>query len=198
MSYKESLRIVDATPEDAPMIADAILDAVGETVVSRIAGKNTRSDVHGIFARLATRDDSQYSYRNTRIALLPDGTKAGVCVSYDGGLIKPLRRSFFDEANRVLGWNMSDAEVDSLPGETCGEEFYLDTLSTIPQYRGHGIGSALIADAKRKASQHGLPLGLLVADDNPNAKNLYKKLGFKEVGRRLFAGEEMTNMRLIN
>ena len=96
----------------------------------------------------------------------------------------------------MFGWGITSEEVDNLPGETNGEEFYLDTLATLPQYRGKGIGKLLIEDAWKKAEKSGLPLGLLVADDNPDARKLYESLGFNPVGRRPFAGEMMTNMRL--
>ena len=96
-----------------------------------------------------------------------------------------------------MGWNVTSEEVDALPGETVEEEFYLDTIATLPEYRGRGVASALIRDAKKKADLANLPLGLLVADDNPKARRLYDSLGFRQVGRRPFAGEVMTNMRLI-
>lgn len=190
------IEIIDATPNDAELISAAILDAVGEDLVSQMAGSDhTRADVAAIFTRLARRDDTQYSYRNSRIAII-DGKKAGVCVSYDGGKLKKLRRPFFQEANQVLSWNISPEEVDSLPGETVPEEFYLDTIATLPEYRGRGVASALIRDAKKKADAANLPLGLLVSDHNPNARHLYESLGFRPAGRRPFAGEIMTNLRL--
>ena len=191
-----AFNIIDATPEDAPLIAWAIMEAVGEELVDHLAGNKTRKDVEEIFTRLAGRTDSQYSYLNTRIAIAPDGTKAAICVSYDGGKLKELRRSFFAEANRVLEWGMTPEEVDALPGETCGEEFYLDSLATLPHYRGQGAARILIEDAARKAAAAGLPLGLLVADHNPGARQLYESIGFRPVARRPFAGEIMTNLRL--
>ncbi|MDE6040718.1 MAG: GNAT family N-acetyltransferase [Muribaculaceae bacterium] len=191
-----AFNIIDATPEDAPLIAWAIMEAVGEELVDHLAGNKTRKDVEEIFTRLAGRTDSQYSYLNTRIAIAPDGTKAAICVSYDGGKLKELRRSFFAEANRVLRWGMTPEEVDALPGETCGEEFYLDSLATLPHYRGQGAARILIEDAARKATAAGLPLGLLVADHNPEARQLYESIGFRPVARRPFAGEIMTNLRL--
>lgn len=191
-----AFNIIDATPEDAPLIAWAIMEAVGKELVDHLAGNKTRKDVEEIFTRLAGRTDSQYSYLNTRIAIAPDGTKAAICVSYDGGKLKELRRSFFAEANRVLGWGMTPEEVDALPGETCGEEFYLDSLATLPHYRGQGAARILIEDAARKATAAGLPLGLLVADHNPGARQLYESIGFRPVARRPFAGEIMTNLRL--
>lgn len=193
MRYK----IRDAEPADAPMIAEAILDAVGPQIVSSMSPSGSRETVISVFERLAGRDDSQYSYHNARIALMPDGTPAGVCISYDGGLIFNLRTSFFEEARKHLGWNLSDREQTEYPGETGPEEFYLDTLATLPQFRGRGVARALIEDAKEKADRAGKPLGLLVSDHNPDARRLYKSLGFVEVGRRPFAGELMSNMRFF-
>lgn len=191
-------KIIDAVPEDAPLIAWAVMEAIGEGIINEWSKERTREDVCNVFSVLASRKDTQYSYLNTRIAVTPEGEKAGVCVSYNGRDIKRLRRPFFEEANRVLGWDMSDEEIESFPCETCGEEFYLDTVAILPEHRGKGIGSALIADAYEKARNAGLPLGLLVADDNPEARKLYESQGFKAVERRLFAGEEMTNMRITN
>ncbi|MBD5370398.1 MAG: GNAT family N-acetyltransferase [Bacteroides sp.] len=193
----KDISIIDATPEDADFIAWGIMEAVGPELVDQMAGEDgTPEDVHLVFSRLALRDDSQYSYLNTRIALASDGQKAGVCVSYDGALLKELRRSFFEEAGKVFDWRMTPSEVEKLPGETCSEEFYLDTIATRPDYRGKGIAHALIRDAAAKAESKGLPLGLLVADHNSEARRLYEEIGFRPVGRRWFAGEEMTNMRL--
>ncbi len=190
------IEIIDATPDDAELISAAILDAVGEELVSQMAGADhTRADVADIFTRLARRNDTQYSFRNSRIAII-DGKKAGVCVSYDGGRLKQLRRPFFQEANKILGWNISPEDVDSLPGETVPEEFYLDTIATLPEYRGRGVATALITDAAKKAQAAHLPLGLLVADHNPRARHLYDSLGFRPAGCRPFAGEIMTNLRL--
>ena len=192
----EQIRIINAVQDDAPMIADAIMDAVGEEIVESLAGERSRTVVHDVFERLARLDNSQYSYLNTRIAVTPDGTKAGVCISYDGNRLLELRKSFFAEACKEFGWNMTTEEMDSMPGDTCGEEFYLDTLATLPAYRHRGIGKALIEDATLKASRAGLPLGLLVSDNNPQARSLYESMGFRFVGRRPFAGEEMSNLRL--
>lgn len=191
-----NLKIRTAVPEEAGIIADAILEAVGEDIVDNLAGDKSRETVREIFKTLANREDSQYSYLNTRVAVMENGEIAGVCISYDGERLIPLRKAFFKEAVRVLGWDMTEEEMENLPGETSEEEFYLDTLSTVKSYRNKGVATALIRDAYKKASQTGKPLGLLVSDHNPEARKLYEKSGFKPVGRRMFAGEEMTNMRI--
>lgn len=188
--------IVDATPEDAPLIAWTVMEAVGEQITEELAKGRTKEEVKNLFIRLAMRTDSQYSYLNSRVAQFADNEKAGVCVSYNGGDIKQLRRSFFAEANKALGWGLTDEEMESFPCETCGDEFYLDSIAVRSKFRGRGVGSALIDDACKKAMKAGLPLGLLVSDNNPNARKLYESCGFIAVGRRPFAGEEMLNMRM--
>lgn len=190
----ERIEIIDATPDDAPFIAWAVMDAIGEEIIKEWLKDTTRENVCNVFTTLASQKDTQYSYINARIAITPEGEKAGVCVSYNGGDIKFLRRPFFEKANRMLGWTMTDEEIDSFPCETCEGEFYLDTVAILPHQRGKGIGSRLIADACEKARNFGLPLGLLVADDNPKARKLYESLGFKNAGSRFFVGKEMTNM----
>lgn len=183
--------------EDAPLIAEAILDAVGPDIVESLSPSGARDEVFSVFERLAKRTDSQYSYLNSRIAVLSDGEPVGVCVSYDGALLHKLRRAFFEEARNSLGWNLSEHEMENFPAETGPEEFYLDSLATLPEFRGRGVATALIKDAGEKARKSGKPLGLLVSDHNPEARKLYDRLGFKEFGKRPFAGEMMTNMRIF-
>ena len=192
------MKIETATPEDASLIADAIIEAIGPELTMHLAGDhNTAEDVHDLFARLAARNDTQYSYLNSRIARDEEGTPMGVCVSYDGALLKQLRRPFFAEANATFGWEMSADEIENVPGETEPDEFYLDTLMTRPEYRGKGVAHALILDAAEKARRCDKPLGLLCDLDNDRARRLYEKCGFSIVGRRPFAGHEMNHMQLV-
>ncbi len=189
--------IDNATRDDASLIADAILEAIGPEITASLAGENHAvADVHNLFQRLAERDDTQYSYLNTRIARTDDGTPAGVCVCYDGASLKRLRRPFFREAVATFGWDITDEEIEALPGETEPDEYYLDTLMVLPQFRGHGIAKALIADAAAKARMAGKPLGLLCDFDNVRAFHLYNSVGFRRVGIRPFAGHDMHHLQL--
>ncbi len=180
------------------MIADAILGAIGPELTDNLAGEeHTTEDVHALFARLAAREDTQYSYLNSRIARDDDGRVMGVCVSYDGARLRELRRRFFVDANQNLGWHVTPEEIEALPGETEPDEFYLDTLMTYPQYRRRGVGRALIEDAAKKAARTGKPLGLLCEPENLRARGLYESVGFRKVGSRPFAGHMMDHMQIM-
>lgn len=58
------------------------------------------------------------------------------------------------------------------------EEFRLVDIALLPAHQGCGIGSGLLRMLLREAGDHGLPLTLHVAKDNP-ARRLYLRLGFR-------------------
>jgi GNAT superfamily N-acetyltransferase len=82
-----------------------------------------------------------------------------------------------------IRWNgCAAAEVTQrFPG--CPE---INALDVWPErLRSRGIGTAIIAEAERRAVGRGLGwIGLGVADDNPRAAALYLRLGFGETGCR--------------
>jgi GNAT superfamily N-acetyltransferase len=59
----------------------------------------------------------------------------------------------------------------------------LNHLQVRDQYRGQGVGSALIAAAEALASQAGRQrMAVGVAEDNPDAERLYRRLGYRPTG----------------
>jgi ribosomal protein S18 acetylase RimI-like enzyme len=63
--------------------------------------------------------------------------------------------------------------------------YYISDISVRPEFRGKGIGSKLIASAEKEAVAEGCrTIRLAVWYDNPAAKRLYERLGFREYGRR--------------
>ena len=192
------MEIGDCTPDDKEIIAKAILTAIGDEITENLAGDKGYEAVLQLFSSLAGRDDTQYSYLNTRVARSREGKPMGLCISYDGKDLKKLRKPFFKEANSRLGWNLTDEEIDSIPGETDDNEFYLDTLTTLPEYRGKGVASALIKDALEKSRRAGKPLGLLCDKTNEKARGLYERIGFSILGMRPFAGHDMYHLQLFS
>jgi GNAT superfamily N-acetyltransferase len=60
------------------------------------------------------------------------------------------------------------------------------------ELRSQGIGTALVAEAERRAVSRGLDqIGLGVADSNRRAAALYLRLGFRETGCRFFDHHEI-------
>ena len=183
-----------AGKEDAPFIAQTVMTAIGPELILSMAGSAERVPlIEEVFTNLAAMEDSQYSYRNTIVALAPDGTRAGAVVCYDGARLYDLREAFVREANRLLGWGATQADFAD---ETSADEVYLDSLMVAPEYRRLGLGTRLIREAAGKAAEIGKPLGLLVDFDNPGARRVYVAAGFRKVGTRPFAGREMEHMQI--
>jgi len=189
----EEFKIIPARRGDADSIAAAVIAAVGDELTLGFAGSRERVPlVVETFKRLAARDDSQYSYRNSLVALDEEGTVAGVIISYDGEDLHYLRKAFVTVANEVLSLNIND---EDMADETSDDEIYLDSLCVFPPYRGRGLAKKLIEAAALSHKDSGKPLGLLVDYDNPKARKLYVSLGFEPVGQRPFAGTIMEHMQ---
>lgn len=191
-------RIVPAKNNEVhtAMIACAIVEAIGPEIAQQLAGSPDNLPlVYSVFASLAAREDTQYSYRNALIALDSDDEIAGVVVSYDGSRLHELRRPFIEAANGILGTEFDEA---TMADETSADEIYLDSLCVFGPYRGEGLGRKLVEAAAKQHKSSGKPLGLLVDYDNPGARSLYVKLGFKSVGERPFAGTVMEHMQLVD
>lgn len=179
---------------DASFIADAVMMAVGDEICMMSAGDDASRLplVHRTFQRLAELPDSQYSYRNTLIAVDADGNRAGAIISYDGASMHVLRRHFATIANEELGWEVREEDLDD---ETDAGEIYVDTLAVMPQYRKRGIGARLLRAAVARHATVGKPVGLLVEYENHNAQRLYESVGFRRVGHRPFLGVMMYHMQ---
>lgn len=191
----KDITVRDANKGDAEHIAEAIMMAVGGDLVEDIGNGRGREAVKEVFAALARMEESQYSYRNSMVAVTRDGEIAGIVVAYDGRILIEARRLFFSLAKDRLGWEIRDKASDGEPEvETDPSEYYLDSLAVWPQYRGRGISSTLIEAVEEKARTAGKPVGLLCDEHNHSARRIYEHLGFREVGKRPFAGELMAHL----
>ncbi len=67
--------------------------------------------------------------------------------------------------------------------------WYVNVLAVLPEHRGKGLGSLLLADAERRAHEVGArSLSLIVASENPNAMRLYEHVGYRALARRPVVG----------
>lgn len=71
-----------------------------------------------------------------------------------------------------------------------GDRIELAGIQLLPRVQGRGIGTMVIDDLQVEASSAGVPLELSVEHDNPRARALYERLGFRPVS------EDATEARL--
>ncbi|MDE7351268.1 MAG: GNAT family N-acetyltransferase [Muribaculaceae bacterium] len=133
---------------------------------------------------------SMYSWNKALIAE-QDGAPVGCIISYRGDDYLPIREYTWSRL-----WKGVDPEVIRKSAiETYPGEYYLDSLSVDPEFRGHGLGKKLM----QAAIDYGASLGyrkfaLLVAVEKPRLKAYYASLGFKEVGEVNFFGHRYHRM----
>ena len=180
---KRKIVVRPAVAADAPFIGLVVLMALHY---------DETHPMYDIFMELAGRDDSQYSYKNALVAEL-DGKPAGSIIGYDGARLHELRKPLYELMVAKFG------SVRPVEDETSAGEFYVDSIAVLPEYRGRGVGRALLADLCRRVFAKGFTkVGLLVDVDNPRAEALYRKLGFGRVNPTTFLGHAMWHMQATN
>lgn len=125
-------------------------------------------DPLGVGARRAARDEGAFSWTRAVIAEV-DGVTAGMLVTYLVGAepepvddLPPMFRPLQALENRVPG------------------SLYVNMLATYPAFRRRGVATALLAEAERRAAT-ARGLSLIVADDNRDARRLYRAFGLVEI-----------------
>ncbi|MCI2420721.1 GNAT family N-acetyltransferase [Saccharopolyspora sp. K220] len=101
------------------------------------------------------------------------------------------QRSFDPTCTRIITIDGRDGGVlivDYRPAE-----IYLGRIELHPDYQGRGIGGHLIQQLLHEAATRHQPLILDVLTVNPRAYQLYRRLGFQEVGRY---GENSIKIRM--
>ena len=153
------VEIISARPENTEFIAWIVAQGMH------------MDGVPSFLKNLGARDDTLYSWRNTRL-LLCEGKLAGGLVSYDGSTHEERRRNT---------WVMPDGRLLSsgdVP-ETAAGEYYLDSLAIVPEFRGHGLWRMLFDDAVEKARRAGFHRVALIVDESyPRLAQLYASYGF--------------------
>jgi ribosomal protein S18 acetylase RimI-like enzyme len=178
-----------ATIKDSKFIAPYLLLAM-EDIIYKFIGEKNYESARYFLLYFIERDNNQYSYQNCFVVEENNEIIAAVNV-YDGADLDVLRKP-------VIEYIKTKFKKDFNPeDETQAGEYYIDSLGVDTKCQGKGFGSKilqfLIAEYVTKKHQ---TLGLLVEEDNPNAKKLYLKLGFKPVGEKTLVGKKMEHLQI--
>ena len=187
------IEIRQADKRQAREIAGMIMMAMTDECCLYFCGEGRGlDDFLEVMTQLVERDDTQYSYRNTLVAM-DDGRLVGAAVSYDGARLHELRQPFIEQAKSRLGKDHTGMEEETQAGE-----LYLDSLAVLPEYRRKGIATRLLLATKKRADALGLPcVGLLVDTDNPTGEQFYRSIGFRQLNEtRFWGGHPMKHMVL--
>lgn len=174
---------------DSKQIAPILLLAM-EDLIYKFFNKKDYAAAKDFLQYFIERENNQYSYQNC-FAAETDNEIIGAVNIYNGSDLEALRSPIVEYVRTRFNPDF-DPEFETRAGE-----FYIDSLGVNPKYQGKGIGSKilqfLIDEYVYKNKQ---TLGLLVEEDNPLAKNLYLKLGFKVVGEKMLVGKKLYHLQI--
>jgi ribosomal protein S18 acetylase RimI-like enzyme len=165
-------------------------DMMAEIAISSSAGEHLRRlDMHRDLAKVAdlvelcffdTLDPEGRQYLNE----MRKAAKSASVMRFATSLIDEspvLPSGYVWEENGQLVGNLSLIPI-SVQGK---RSYMIANVATHPDYRGHGIATALTVTAVRHAKEHGSgSVWLQVRDDNPSAIHIYETQGFIERLRR--------------
>ena len=183
MMTENDINIRKATEKDVETVARTVLTALDMDL----------SELDWV-AESCADPDSMYSWNKAMIAE-KDGRPIGCLISYKGDDYLRLREYTWSRLWKGVDPDtIRKSAIETYPGE-----YYLDSLSVEPEYRGEGLGKTLM----RAAMEHGKDLGykkfaLLVSVDKPRLKDYYASLGFREAGDVNFFGPQYHRMLSIN
>jgi ribosomal protein S18 acetylase RimI-like enzyme len=178
-----------AIVKDSECIATCLLLAM-EDIVYKLIGQNKPDRAKEFMLHFVEREDNQYSYQNCWVAE-DDKEVVGAVNVYDGAKLSQLRQPVMDYIKSELNQDIQPED------ETEAGEYYLDSLGVKPNQQGKGIGSKILHFLiDEYVNQSGQTLGLLVNEENPHAKRLYLKAGFKTVGKKVLLGKNMENLQI--
>jgi GNAT superfamily N-acetyltransferase len=176
--------------EDSEDIATYLLLAM-EDVVFKLIGENNYKKGYDFLLHFIQRRDNQYSYQNCLVAEDQNEVIAAINL-YDGARFRELRQPIIEYLKTEFDQNLALEEEETQSGE-----YYIDSFGVNLNQQGKGIGSKILQFLINEyVNENHQTLGLLVDEENPSAKKLYLKLGFKSIGKKTLAGKNMIHLQM--
>ncbi|EDH0917570.1 GNAT family N-acetyltransferase [Listeria monocytogenes] len=183
--------IRQAKKSDAPKIAPLLLVIWKDMELPILEVEMDEAITNALIEAIQT-EDYRYSYRHLHV-YEKDGDIAGVLAGYPGEIEPEIDRAWNSIAKKH---GITYDEPIFVDKETFPGEWYLDSIVTNEKYRGHGVGTALLAKLTEIAAADGEKVvGLNCDKGNPHAKRLYERLGFHVTGETTLSGHEYEHMQ---
>jgi ribosomal protein S18 acetylase RimI-like enzyme len=173
-----------AVIEDAPILAE-LVNFAGEGLPLYLWGKMATAGETAweVGRRRAAREEGSFSYRNA-VMIEHDGRCAGCLIGYEipdqpGPIAADLPAMF-----------VPMQELENLAPGT----WYVNVLAVVPQFRGRGLGTKLLAladDTARSLDKRGM--SVIVSGANSGARRLYERCGYRERATRPAVKEDWVN-----
>jgi len=183
-----SVSIRPGKKEDAKFIAPLVYLAI-EDLADMFTGAMTRNEAIERLALLSGQKGNRFSYEYA-LVMEEDNNIIGVGIAYPEKIIDKLTKNTL-ELSKKLSWQINEKISQRLlkDKEAPKGTYYIDSIAIDKGFRGKGYATLLIEVLEKKALEMGINITSLLADiNNPRAKSLYEKLGYRSIGRVLANG----------
>lgn len=171
-----TIHIRTAALRDCPDIARLALMA-GEGIPGWFWAQQAEEgqSIEEVGAHKAASDTGNFTYRNCHMAEL-EGRIAGFLLAY-----RLLDEDGDDDISELPEFIRPLVELErTVPGS-----FYINMLASYPEFRGRGVGSALMGQVDPLARDAGCHQSSIeVFEQNTGAVRLYQRLGYRIVDQR--------------
>ncbi|MGN1400935.1 MAG: GNAT family N-acetyltransferase [Bacillus sp. (in: firmicutes)] len=177
------MTIREARPTDKERAAILIYDAIHD-IAEALTGETEREKVLAQLAWFVGEKGNRLSYDNMLVKVTENDEAIGLVITYPGDQASELdgRILTYLSENKPSVHLHIDEEADH-------GDFYIDTVSINPDFRGKGYGTELLQAAIGKAMEQGYTtVSLNVEEYNDNARRLYERLGFIQKKNRVING----------
>ncbi|MCM0598814.1 GNAT family N-acetyltransferase [Periweissella fabalis] len=166
------MKIREAHSSDQSLVSNLILTIINQMELKELVNFTDNDKINLITQ--AYNLERLLDYTDILLAEI-DGKIVGMSYSYPADVEMQTRADILK----------STQGIDLHPNqEAWPEEWYLEMLSVNPNYRGHGIGKALIEATIESARLNDFEkISLNVDNSNPRAEKLYSKQGFSTVSQ---------------
>ncbi len=130
--------------------------------------------------RVATARDVEFLHHLRDQTMRTYLEQAGMPVTYDS---YEARIQFEFQSAQILEVDNKPVGLFKAVYEPENNHWQIIQIQILPAFQGLGIGSKLITDLIGTAEKSDASIGLSVLDSNP-AMELYKRLGFRVIGRK--------------
>lgn len=171
-----TMEIRRATLNDCYSIAELALIA-GEGIPAFFweQSRGEGEDIVSVGARNLASESENFSYKNAHVAIVDE------CIA---GMLLAYRLPSAEEAEDVSDFPAFIRPLIELEQCVPGS-FYVNMLAAYPQFRGQGVGTALMSVARQLAQEAACQtISLEVFGQNEGALRLYQRLGYSIVESR--------------
>jgi ribosomal protein S18 acetylase RimI-like enzyme len=185
--------IRQAKKEDGEAIVDLLMVIFRDMQLPFLA-KYGEEKTKEIMLVAMDEEDYRYNYHRGIIEEL-NGAIAGVAFGYPAEDEKVIDEAF----TQILpAFDIDPKETIFTDSESLPGEWYLDSISVAPNFRGHGVGTKLLRALPKVAKQDNEKIiGLNVDVENTQAEKLYKRSGFQVVAQVKIAGHKYKHMQKV-